>query len=94
MHAVAATAIVAVVVGGCWIVSSHLPAQSSMAVTAPLREVAPGDFSSAGAKRTPQTLDRPLVTAPVVAPPAKTAPHFKAKTGSKAKGLGAKGLRD
>ena len=75
MRAAAAAAIVAVVVGGGWIVSSRLPAaQPGVAVTASPHGAAPGGFSSAGAKRTPQTLDRPVVAAPVEALPKKAAP--------------------
>jgi hypothetical protein len=78
LHAAAAAAIVAVVVGGGWIISSRLPAaQPGVAVTASPRGAAPGGFSSAGAMRTPQTLDRPLVAAPAEAPPGKTAPPTK-----------------
>jgi hypothetical protein len=80
MRAAAAAAIVAVVIGGGWIVSSRLPAaQPGVAVTASPRGAAPGGFSSAGAMRTPQTLDRPVVATPAQAPPRKAAPSTKEK---------------
>jgi hypothetical protein len=80
LRAAFAGAIVAVVVGGGWIVSSRLPAaQPGMAVTTSPRGAAPGGFSAANAKRTPQTLDRPLVAVPAEAPPPKAAPLTKEK---------------
>ncbi|MGA9070648.1 MAG: hypothetical protein WB424_10365 [Terracidiphilus sp.] len=96
LRAAAATAIVAVVVGGGWIVSWRLPAaQTGMAVTASPRCASAGGFSSAGAMRTPQTLDRPLITAPAEAAPAKVPSHPKGKNGAKGlRDLGTKGLRD
>jgi hypothetical protein len=81
LRAAAAAAIVAVVVGGGWIVSSRLPAaQPGMAVTTSPRGASSGGFSSAGAKRTPQTLDRPVVATPAEAPPQIAAPPTKEKT--------------
>jgi hypothetical protein len=65
----AAAAIVAVVVGGGWRVSSRFqPAQPSSAVVLPPHSAVQGGFSSAGAMRTPQTLN-----GPVIAPPAPAA---------------------
>ncbi len=80
LRAAAAAAIVAVVVGGGWVVSSRLPAaQPGVAVTNPSLGSAQGGFSSAGAKRTPQTLDRPVVAASAEAPPEKALPQTKEK---------------
>jgi hypothetical protein len=80
MRAVAAVVIVTVVVGGGWVVSSRLPAaQPGVAITTAPHGIMPGGFSSAGARRTPQTLDRPLVTAPAEAPLEKGAPQTKEK---------------
>jgi len=58
----AAAAIVAVVVGGGWGIASRVqPASSSRRVVAPIRAVGPGGFSSAGAMRTPQTFNGPVI---------------------------------
>ena len=65
VRAVAAAAIVAVVVGGGWVVSSRFqPAQLSNAIVIPPHASAQGGFSSAGAMRTPQTLNGPVVAHP------------------------------
>ena len=73
MRAAAAAAIVAVVLGG-WLVSARFqPAQPATAVTAPPRAFGQSGFSSAGAMRTPQTLN-----GPVVAHPARK-PHHRIK---------------
>jgi len=71
MRGAAAAAIVFVVVGGGWGVYSRVqPAQQPRVIAMP-RTVAPGGFSNAGAMRTPQTLNGPVVTHPAatVAPP-------------------------
>ena len=61
----AAAAIVAVVVGGGWgVISRVQPVQPARAITIPPRVSAPGSFSSAGAMRTPQTLNGPVVAQP------------------------------
>jgi hypothetical protein len=79
----AAATIAAVVVGGGWIVSSRLPAsQPATAVALPAHPGAPGGFSSAGAMRTPQTLDRPTVQVPAPPSPAIT-PTSPPKTAEK-----------
>jgi hypothetical protein len=72
----AAAAIVAVVVGGGWSVCSRFqPTQPSSAIAVPQRgagqtgqpgQPGQGGFSSAGAMRTPQTLNGPIVAAPAV----------------------------
>jgi hypothetical protein len=69
----AAAAIVFVVGGGGWGVYSRVhPAQAPKVIAMP-RVVAPGGFSSAGAMRTPQTLNGPTLAHPV-APVHATAP--------------------
>ena len=74
-RAAAAAAIVAVVVGGGWgIISRVQPAQPARAIATPPRVSAQGSFSSAGAMRTPQTLNGPIVETPAVALPAAAAP--------------------
>lgn len=65
MRAAAAAAIVFVVAGGGWGVYSRVqPGGLSKSVVAPARAIAPGRFSSAGAVRTPQTLNGPVLTRP------------------------------
>lgn len=60
----AAAAIVFVVAGGGWGVYTHVqPAQATQAVAVP-HVAAPGGFSSAGAMRTPQTLNGPVLKHP------------------------------
>ncbi|MGB9408891.1 MAG: hypothetical protein WCA89_15245 [Terracidiphilus sp.] len=75
----AAAAIVAVVVGGGWGVSSRFhPAQPSSAVAVPPHNAGQGGFSSAGAMRTPQTLNGPVVAVPEATHPA-TIPQAQTK---------------
>ena len=70
----AAAAIVFAVGGGGWAVYSHVhPAQAQRVIVMPLRVGAPGGFSNAGAMRTPQTLNRPVLTHPVSTHPASEA---------------------
>jgi hypothetical protein len=72
----AAAAIVAVVVGGGWEISSRFqPVQPSSAVAVPPHSTGQGGFSSAGAMRTPQTLNGPIVEHPMVVHPAAIAPE-------------------
>jgi hypothetical protein len=66
----AAAAIVFVVAGGGWCISSRIQAVQPQAAVELPRVAAPGGFSSAGAMRTPQTLN-----GPVVAPAATVAPQ-------------------
>lgn len=83
VRSAAAAAIVTVVVGGGWGVYSRVqPTQPARATTMPLHVSAPGGFSSAGAMRTPQTLNRPVVEHPEAAAPqtAKTAGKLAVKT--------------
>jgi negative regulator of sigma E activity len=83
-RAAAAAAIVAVVVGGGWGISSRIqPAQPSSAIAAPQRgagqtgQIGQGGFSSAGAMRTPQTLNGPVVAHPVAVAPETAKPDVK-----------------
>lgn len=74
MRSAAAAAIVFVVVGGGWGVYSRVqPAPSARVIATPPRVAAPSGFSTGGARRTPQTLQGPVVPHPaVVAPQANT----------------------
>jgi hypothetical protein len=72
LRAVAAAAIAAVVIVGGWSVSARFhPAQS---VSVQPRGASQGGFSSAGAKRTPQTLNGPILEVPTLAHPTAAAP--------------------
>jgi hypothetical protein len=78
VRSAAAAAIVAAVVGGGWGVYSHIHvAEPARAVTTAPSISAPRGFSSAGAMRTPQTLNGPVVapTAASTAKPAATPAH-------------------
>lgn len=83
MRAAAAAAIVFVVAGGGWGVYSRVrPAgPTAGAVTAPPRAVAPGGFSSAGAIRTPQTLNGPVLTHPLAPRPVENMSKTAGKGG-------------
>jgi hypothetical protein len=62
-RAAAAAAIVFVVAGGSWRVYSHVqPAMQPKVIVMPPRVNGAGGFSSAGAMRTPQTLNGPVLT--------------------------------
>jgi len=70
VRAAAAAAIVCVVAGGGWSVYSRVqPAQMPKVIAMPQRVAAPGGFSSAGAMRTPQTLNGSVLAHPVIAMP-------------------------
>jgi hypothetical protein len=81
MRAAAAAAIVAVVVGGGWGISSRFqPSQPSSAIAVPLRgagQTRQSGFSSAGAMRTPQTLNGPVVAHPATVVPETAKPAAK-----------------
>jgi hypothetical protein len=84
MRSAAAAAIVAVVIGGGWgVISRVQPAQPARAIAIPPRASTQNGFSSAGAMRTPQTLNGPIVEPPANAHPAVAAPPA-AMTGGKA----------
>jgi len=69
VRAAAAAAIVCVVAGGGWSVYSRVqPAQMPKVIAMPQRVAAPGGFSSAGAMRTPQTLNGPVLVTPATKP--------------------------
>lgn len=67
MRSAAAAAIVLVVAGGGWNVYSRVQSPQTPKVIAMPRVSAPGGFQSAGAMRTPQTLDPPVLQIPVKA---------------------------
>jgi hypothetical protein len=76
VRAAAAAAIVAVVVGGGWgVYSSVQTVQPARVIAVPQHVAAPGGgFSNAGAMRTPQTLNGPIVAPSAVAKPAAVTP--------------------
>jgi hypothetical protein len=82
MRAAAAATIFAVVIGGSWGVYSRVQSiQPTKAVATPPRVSTQGGFSSAGARRTPQTLNGPMVEHPAaVAQPATAAPLSENRT--------------
>lgn len=72
MRSAAAAAIVFVVAGGGWGIYSRVQQPApARAVAQPPRVSAPGGFSSAGAMRTPQTLNGPVLAHPVAPQPAQ-----------------------
>jgi hypothetical protein len=80
-RAAAAAAIVAVVVGGGWSVSSRFqPTQPTSAIAVPPHISSQGGFSSAGAMRTPQTLNGPVVAHPATVAPETAKPAAKHAT--------------
>ncbi|MFZ0304885.1 MAG: hypothetical protein WAL75_19485 [Terracidiphilus sp.] len=65
VRATAAAAIVTIVAGGSWGVYSRIqPWQPAKALAAPARVGTMGEFSGADAKRSPQSLQLPQVSAP------------------------------
>jgi hypothetical protein len=80
----AAAAIVSVVVGGGWGIYAHVqPSQSAKGVAAPPHVASPvGGFSSAGAMRTPNTLNGQVVALPATAQkqPVKAGGNITART--------------
>jgi len=69
MRGVAAAAIAFVVAGGGWGIYAHVqPPQAAKAIAMP-HAPAPGEFTNAGAMRTPKTLDGPIVAHPAVTLP-------------------------
>ena len=65
MRSAAAAAIVLVVAGGGWSIYTHV--QPTKGIAVPPHVAAPAGFSSAGAMRTPNTLNGPVVKHPVTA---------------------------
>jgi hypothetical protein len=88
MRSAAAAAIVAVVVGGSWGIYSRVqPNQPAKAIATPPRVSTHGGFSNAGAMRTPQTLNGPILAPSTAAHPVAAAPLVaqpEAKTALKA----------
>jgi hypothetical protein len=77
MRSAAAAAIVFVVAGGAWGVYSRVqPRQPGRVISVPTQVEAHGSFAGAGAIRTPQTLNGPVITHPVKA---HAAPQKSAK---------------
>lgn len=80
LRGAAAAVIVCVVAGGGWRIYSRVqaPAPSANVITMPARVGNQGSFSNAGAMRTPDTLDKPVLTHAIVPdtarPPQKAAP--------------------
>jgi hypothetical protein len=70
MRAAAAAAIVFVVAGGGWEVYSHIRlAPEPAAIAVPQRFDGSGGLSAAAARRTPKTLDGPVIAAPASVKP-------------------------
>jgi hypothetical protein len=67
MRSAAAASIVFVVAGGGWGIYTHV--QPARGIAAPPRVAAPTGFSSAGAMRTPNTLNGPEVKQPAMVKP-------------------------
>jgi hypothetical protein len=73
MRTAAAAAIVFVVAGGGWGVYSRVEQpQPAKVIVMPPRVAAPGGFSTAEARRRPQTLDGPVLAHPTIAAPKQT----------------------
>ncbi len=74
MRSAAAAAIVFVVAGGGWGIYSHVQPPQAKVIVMPMHVATQGGFSSAGAMRTPNTLNGPVLVHPVPAPakPAQT----------------------
>lgn len=92
-RAAAAAAIVLVVLGGGWDICSRVQAPlAAKSIVPPPRMSVPGGFSSAGAMRTPKTLNGPRVAQPAAAAqkPAKTASEAPAGRSKRAPGQRAK----
>jgi hypothetical protein len=68
MRSAAAAAIVFVVAGGGWGVYSHVQQPQAKVIVMPMHVSIQGGFSSAGAMRTPNTLNGPVIAHPVAAP--------------------------
>jgi hypothetical protein len=76
VRATAAAAIVMIVAGGGWGVYSYIqPLQAAKTPAVPARVGSAGEFSGAGARRSPQTLQPPVVSAPQK--PAESHPAHK-----------------
>ena len=82
LRGAAAAAIVCVVAGGGWQICSRVPSTTAANQwTEPARVGNSGSFSNAGAMRTPDSLDRPVLTHAITAAP-NDDPGSKADSGS------------
>jgi hypothetical protein len=81
MRSAAAAAIVFVVAGGGWGIYSRVQQPQAAKVIVMPHVSAPGEFTNAGAMRTPKTLNGPTISSPAVTQPAK--PKAPAKTAAK-----------
>jgi hypothetical protein len=68
MRSAAAAAIVFVVAGGGWGIYSHVQQPQAKVIVMPMHVATQGGFSSAGAMRTPNTLNGPVLAQPAPAP--------------------------
>ena len=90
MRGVAAAAIVFVVAGGGWGIYSRVqPTPSARVIVMPVRTGAAGGFSNAGAMRTPQTLNGPVVVPPATTVTPKSKVDQKAAKSAVASGTNA-----
>jgi hypothetical protein len=74
MRSAAAAAIVFVVAGGGWGIYSHVQQPQAKVIVMPVHVATQGGFSSAGAMRTPNTLNGPVLAHPVPAPSKQAKP--------------------
>ncbi len=94
MRSAAAAAIVFVVAGGGWGIYSRVQPPQAKVIVIPMHVATQGGFSSAGAMRTPNTLNGPVLVHPIPAPakqarrvvkfpkPATLKPHSLAPPGA------------
>jgi hypothetical protein len=68
MRSAAAAAIVFVVAGGGWGIYSRVQQPQAKVIVMPMHVAPQGGFSSAGAMRTPNTLNGPVLAHPITAP--------------------------
>lgn len=86
MRSAAAAAIVFVVAGGGWGIYSHMQPPQAKVIVMPMHVAPQGGFSSAGAMRTPKTLNGPMVAHPAtVSHPARPAARSKRAPSDRAK---------
>ena len=78
MRSAAAAAIVFVVAGGGWGIYSRVQQPQAKVIVMPMHVATQGGFSSAGAMRTPNTLNGPVLAHPVLGPakPARPVVRF------------------
>ena len=78
MRSAAAAAIVFVVAGGGWGVYSRVQQPQAAKVIVMPHVSAPGEFTNAGAMRTPKTLNGPVLIQPATVKPVQAKPSTKA----------------